>query len=565
MGGLGTVSGLRADGREFPIEASISQIDVQGHKLFTVILRDVTERKQAEQALRQREEWFRTMADAIPQLAWISRGDGHIFWYNHRWYEYTGATPEQMEGWGWQSVHDPQVLPKVLEQWRRSIATGQPFDMEFPLRGADGRFHPFLTRVMPLKDNEGRVALWFGTNTDITARKEAEEAVRESEERLRFALETSRTGAWDLDLEDHTAFRSLEHDRIFGYAELLPQWTYEMFLQHVLPEDRAAVDAEFRQATATQSVWSFECRIRRADGKVRWIWAAGRPRADAAGGMRRVAGIIQDITERKEAEEDLRRLKEELEARVEQRTAELAAANANLQDFAAVVSHDLKTPLRGVATLAKWLQSDYGDKLDPEGREHLGEMLKRINRMDSMIDDILQYSRLGRAEEKPEPVRLAELVPAVVEDLALPPHAHVRIAPGLPVVQGEPVRLRQLFQNLIGNAIKHANKPQVEVRVEWADVGPLWRFSVADNGPGIEERHFERIFKIFQTLAPKDKTDSTGVGLALVQRIVERAGGRVWVESRPGEGSTFHFTWPKRPRPGTAAPEAAERIETMAA
>ena len=124
----------------------------------------------------------------------------------------------------------------------------------------------------------------------------------------------------------------------------------------------------------------------------------------------------------------------------------------------------------------------------------------------------------------------------------------VHVMPGLPVVYGEPVRLRQIFQNLIGNAVKYGDKARIDVRVEFADGGPFWQFSIADNGPGIEERHFERIFKIFQTIAPKDRTDSTGVGLALVKRIVERAGGRVWVESRGGEGSTFHFTWPKGPR-----------------
>jgi two-component system, LuxR family, sensor kinase FixL len=178
--------------------------------------------------------------------------------------------------------------------------------------------------------------------------------------------------------------------------------------------------------------------------------------------------------------------------------------------------------------------------------------------MDRMIDGILQYSRLGRIEEKPEAVALAELVAEVVEDLAPPAPARVRVAPGLPVVYGEPVRLRQLFQNLMANALKHGDKPQKEVQVSWTDSGGMWQFSVSDNGPGIEERHFERIFKIFQTLAPKDKTDSTGVGLALVRRIVERAGGRVWVESRPGEGSKFLFTWPKGPRAG--AVEALERV-----
>jgi PAS domain S-box-containing protein len=270
-----------------------------------VTYNDVTELKRAE-------EQFRTLADSIPNLAWWANGDGYITWYNRRWFEYTGTTPEQMEGWGWQSVHDPKALPMVMERWQASIATGEAFDMEFPLRGADGVFRAFLTRIIPLKDADGRVVRWFGTNTDVSALKRAGEALRESDERLRFALETSHIGAWDLDLVDHTAFRSLEHDRIFGYAESLPQWTYEMFIEHVLPEDRATVDEKFRRAVEGRGDWSFECRIRRTDSQVRWIWAAGRHRLDAAGAPRIMAGIVQDITERKRAEEELRRSEEKL-------------------------------------------------------------------------------------------------------------------------------------------------------------------------------------------------------------------------------------------------------------
>jgi hypothetical protein len=152
-----------------------------------------------------------------------------------------------------------------------------------------------------LRDDAGQIVKWFGSNTDIQDIKEAEAAVRASEDRLSFALETSHTGAWDLDLVNHTAYRSLEHDRIFGYEQPLPQWNYEMFLEHVLGEDRAAVDAKFRTATAARGDWSFECRIRRVDGEVRWIWAAGRHRVDAGGSARWMAGIVQDITDRKRA------------------------------------------------------------------------------------------------------------------------------------------------------------------------------------------------------------------------------------------------------------------------
>jgi PAS domain S-box-containing protein len=267
----------------------------------------------ANEEITRSEERFRTMADAIPQLAWIADADGYIYWYNQRWYEYTGTSLSEMEGWGWQSVHDSDALPGVRERWQGSIATGEPFDMEFPLLGADGIFRPFLTRVMPMKDPTGRVLQWFGTNTDLSERTRAEKAIKENEDRLSFALEVSHTGAWDLDLSDHTAHRSIEHDRIFGYESLLPEWTFEMFLDHVVPEDREIVDQKFQAAINARSDWSFECRIRRTDGEVRWIWAAGRHRPGVNGGWQ-MAGIVQDITGRKLAEERLLGLNRTLKA-----------------------------------------------------------------------------------------------------------------------------------------------------------------------------------------------------------------------------------------------------------
>ena len=261
--------------------------------------------QQSEEKLRASEKQFETLANAIPHLSWIANADGWIFWYNQRWYQYTGTTPEDMKGWGWQSVHDPDVLPKVLEEWNSSIATGEPFDMVFPLRGADGVFRPFLTRVMPVKDAQGNVVRWFGTNTDISAQKQVEAELRKSKERLDLAVEVADLGEWDLDLETHTASRSLRHEQIFGYQSLAPEWTYEKFLDHVLPQHRAEVDQKFKASSGTGSC-EFETQIRRLDGEIRWIWARGRCLRNETGQAVRMYGTVMDITGRKQAEQKLR-------------------------------------------------------------------------------------------------------------------------------------------------------------------------------------------------------------------------------------------------------------------
>jgi PAS domain S-box-containing protein len=195
----------------FPIRGPL------GIDRIACVLRDITEHKAAEEALRESEEQFRTMAEAIPQLCWMAHGDGHTFWYNQRWYTYTGTTPEQMEGWGWQSVHDPGTLPDVLERWKVSISTGEPFDMVFPLRGADGVFHPFLTRITPVKDSKGSVVRWFGTNTDVTELRNAQEALSEMSRKLVQAQEQERARiARELhdDINQRLAMLGIELERL---------------------------------------------------------------------------------------------------------------------------------------------------------------------------------------------------------------------------------------------------------------------------------------------------------------------------------------------------------------
>ncbi|GFO68007.1 hypothetical protein GMLC_15860 [Geomonas limicola] len=170
----------RLSGEVREVEVAALRIEDHGEPAIMVMMHDITERKKGEAALKESEELFRTLADAIPQLCWMANGDGWIFWYNKRWYEYTGTTPEQMAGWGWQSVHDPQALPEVMTRWQESIASGETFDMVFPLRGADGVFRPFLTRILPVRDAQGKVTRWFGSNTDITEQRDREAQLHEA-------------------------------------------------------------------------------------------------------------------------------------------------------------------------------------------------------------------------------------------------------------------------------------------------------------------------------------------------------------------------------------------------
>ena len=295
----------------------------------------------AEEALRASEQQFRNLANAIPQLCWMANADGWIFWYNDRWYEYTGTTPEQMEGWGWQSVHDPDALPKVMERWKDSIATGTLFEMVFPIRGADGVFRSFLTRVMPIKDEDGKVARWFGTNTDISEQKQIEAELRKNQERLSVALEVAQLGEWERDLKTQAASRSLRHAQIFGYSTAEPDWSFEKFLSHILPQHRDQVTEWFKSSQAGGS-WDFETQIRRADGEIRWIWIRSHTRLDEMGKPARVYGIVQDITERKQAEEELKKLNRTLKALSNSNQAILHATDepAFLKEVCRIVTRD---------------------------------------------------------------------------------------------------------------------------------------------------------------------------------------------------------------------------------
>ena len=247
-----------------------------------------------------------------------------------------------------------------------------------------------------------------------------------------------------------------------------------------------------------------------------------------------IIAVARDVTERRRAEEKQAELLEEVES-----------ANRELKDFAYIISHDLKAPLRGIKTLADWLATDHADKLDTNGKEQLNLLLARVGRMHNLIDGVLRYSRVGRVKGQKVHVNLNEIIPEIIDTVAPPENIAITVENQLPVVECEKTCVIQVFQNLLSNAVKYMDKPEGRVSIRSVEENGFWKFSVSDNGPGIEEKHFERIFRIFQTLSPRDEFESTGVGLTIIKKIVELHNGKIWVRSKPGEGTTFFFTLPK--------------------
>jgi PAS domain S-box-containing protein len=418
------------------------------------------QRKWGENELRESEERLRALVNSVPQLAWMAEANGHIFWYNQRWYEYTGTTPEQMEGGGWQSVHDPEMLPRVMERWKTCLQTGNEFEMEFPLRGADGVFRWFLTRVSPLRDAHGHVIRWFGTNTDVDDLRKTREALRDARDQLEA---------------------------------------------RVIERTRQLADAN--------------------------------------------TGLMEQIHHRIQAEDALQALNQELQR-----------SNRELQDFAFVASHDLQEPLRKIQAFGDLLLNQYADALGEEGRDFLTRMQKASRRMHVLINDLLTFSRVTTKAMPFTPVDLNQVAAEVLEDL----EARLRQTGGkvetgpLPTVEADPLQMRQLLQNLIGNALKFhrpGEPPVVWIGAESDGNGQV-RLHIEDNGIGFDEKYLDRIFTPFQRLHARGEYEGTGMGLAVCRKIVERHGGQITARSHPGQGTTFLVTVPLS-QPGSKTDECA--------
>lgn len=432
-----------------------------------------------------------------------------------------------------------EITPLRWREWERAeiwekrlLREGYSGIYEKEYIRKDGTVFPVELQSYTVFDDRGHPRYLWGIARDITARKQAEKEIRN----FKNALDSSSDAIGMSTPEGRHFYQNKTFDRIFG--EIGDDPPASLYVNQ-------DIGREVFETIMNGDEWSGEVTMYGKDKKIlNILLRAYSVKEDEK--VVALVGVHTDITERKRAEEEIRLLNEELEQRVIRRTTQLEMVNQELQEFAYVVSHDLKSPLRAVSQLASWLRTDYGDLLDDTGNDYLKLIEGRVKRMDLFINGILEYSRVGRIHDHQEDISLPDLVDEVIHSLTPAPQIRIVREHALPVIYGSRIRIMQVFQNLLSNAIKYLETPQGVITITCEEQERTWLFGIRDNGPGIEPQHYERIFKIFQTLHPRDDVESTGIGLTLVKKIVELHGGTIWVESERGKGSTFYFTLPKK-------------------
>jgi PAS domain S-box-containing protein len=437
---------IRKNGEFFPVLVSTSPIVEDDGPTCTIVeISDLTERKKAQESMRESEERFRTLADNMAQLAWMAEADGTVFWLNKRWFEYTGTTPEEMEYRGWIGLHHPEHVERVLAKFYGCVQSGEVWEDTFPLRGKEGEYRWFLSRAIPIRDAGGKLVRWFGTNTDITELREMQSEL----ERAQAALKL------------HTA--NLEH----------------------------AVD---------------------------------------------------------------------------ERTAKLREAVQELEAFSYSIAHDMRAPLRAMHGFSEIVLEEYAQHVPDAGKNYLHRISASAARLDELIRDVLNYSRIVREELKLERVDVEKLLHGILDTYPslTAGGGTVEVEGPLPSVVGNVAALTQVFSNLLGNAVKFV-KPGEPPRVRvWAqikrgdDTVRLW---IQDNGIGIPKELQGRLFGIFQRLHGQEPYEGTGIGLAIVRKAVERMGGRVGLQSEPGKGSRFWVEFKMADAEGIERLEKSEQLK----
>jgi len=556
-------------------------------------IKDVTEQIKAEQALRMSEQRFSQVVENAREWVWEINVDGLYTYVSPIVKKILGFSPEEIVGkkYFYDLFHpeDREALKKAAYDTFTKKANFQKFLNRNIHK--DGHTVWLSTSAMPMFDEKGELLGYRGVDADITEQRKADALLSERAEQIMYhhntllklaniqeqdldslfkliteqnadILNTAQTSIWFYNPERTEIIcrdmfikaKNTHESGMLLKAHDYPQYFKAMENSRVLAANNAQTDLRTCEFTETylksKGITSMMDVPIRLHGQVIGLIChehIGSPKEwtnsdqDFAASVADMVALKLEAAERAKAEQALEKLNKDLEAAVQ----ELSRSNIQLQDFVHIAAHDLKTPVRGIGTLADWIISDYGDQFDAQGREQLSLLKTRVVRIDELIDGMLRFSKIVRTREKERQVDLNMMLSEIIYGIT--PSDNIEIAlDSLPDVTCEYEHLELVFHNLLTNAVTFMDKTKGLIKVGCVEQGDFWKFYVCDNGPGIEQKYFDKIFKIFQTLPRKDERETVGIGLAVVKKIVELYGGKIWVESQPGSGSTFFFTFPIR-------------------
>ncbi len=528
----------------------------------------------------------------MPQMVWSTRPDGHHDYFNRRWYEFTGVPPGSTDGEGWNGIFHPADQAEAWQKWRQSLATGEPYEIEYRLRHRSGDYRWVLGRALAVRDDAGRIERWYGTCTDIDDLKRMKDDLDVSETRFSSLVDATASVVWSADVAGGLMPGQVRWMAYTGQAE--EECVGWGWLTAVHPDDRSKTAQAWTRALKDHTLYQVEHRLRRHDGVYLSMLVRGTPIRLPGGRVGEWIGIHTDITDLKAAETALKRLNETLEQRVESRTielvrarmaleesnrtleasvaartAELRDANEEIKRFAYIVSHDLRSPLvnimgftseleaardevaafyRRVKQEAPALATPGMDRLvETDFDEAIGFIRSSTEKMDRLINAILTLSRAEHRVLTAEPIEMRPFLQGFAGSLAhqLAERGAVLEVADVPDIVSDRFALEQVFANLLENAVKYLRDDRPgKVSITGEELDGRVAFTVRDNGRGIDPKDFERIFELFRRSGVQDRPGE-GIGLAHVRALVRKLGGHVKVASVPAEGSTFTIDLPK--------------------
>jgi PAS domain S-box-containing protein len=535
---------IAADGREVWIRDIVSVITERGKAvLLTGVMVDVTEQRRAEAALRASEQKYRSLYTRTPVMMHSIDRDGRLISVSDCWLDKLGY--EQHEVIGRKSV---EFLSPASRRYAEEIVlpayyeAGACRDVPYQFVRKDGSILEALLSATAERDAEGTVLRSLAVIIDVTDRNRAERALREGEARFEALARASPVGIFATDADGDCVYVNERWCEISGLT--VEQAVGHGWERGIHPQDRDRVVDVWYRAAHAGAPFCAEYRFDR-QGVVTWVIGQAFPERASDGEVVGYVGTVTDITERKRQEEELDAYRTRLEDLVTARTRELAAANRELESFSSSVSHDLRAPVRAIDAYTSLLVEEQSARLTPAGLEQLGRVRLACRRMQQLIDDLLRLSRVARTTVRRERVDLAAIARSVVGDLAASDPSRVVdfVLPDDVIVEADPDLMRIVLENLLANAWKFTSRhprARIEYAVERGSDVPVHR--VRDDGAGFDPAYTGRLFRPFERLHSQAEFEGTGIGLATVQRIIERHGGRIWAESEVEKGATFYFT-----------------------